>query len=103
MQAQQSLDLSDDLAAGGLGCEDLPDKTFKGQAQAKNALTAVGTFVGGRQERCRQELAQVFLELAQGGLANGLGGAAAQSGQARAEGWEVRCNHVVRAVYIPPY
>ena len=57
--------------------------------------------VGGDADLLK-EIAELFLELAQGGLAQGLSGAAAQGGQARAEGWEIRgMRH--RAVYIPLY
>ncbi len=86
MQAEEGLHLADDLAAGGLGFEHLPEEAFEGQAQAEDALTAVGTVLFGGEQRGGQQVAEVFLELAQGGLAHGVGGAAAQGGQAGAEG-----------------
>src|ERR1017187_6643463 len=79
LQAQPGLDLTDDLAAGGFGFEQLPDEAFEGQAQAEDAVAAVGAVLLGREQRCGQKIAQVLLELGQGGLAEALGGAAAQA------------------------
>ena len=100
VQPEQGLDLADDLPAGGLGFEQLPEKALEGQAQAKDAVAAVGTFVFGGEQRRRQEVAQVFLELGQGRLAKAVSGPAAQGGQSGTEGREIGCVH--RAVYIPP-
>ena len=101
VQRAQGLDLADHLAAGGPGFEHLPQKAFEGQAQGKVALAAVGALVFAGQERGGQQVAELVLELAQGGLAQGVGGAPAQGGQAGAEGGEEGSVH--RAVYIPPY
>jgi hypothetical protein len=35
------LNLTDDLAAGGFGFEQLPDEAFEGQAQVEDAIAAV--------------------------------------------------------------
>ena len=102
MQAEEGLHLAHDLAAGGSRLEHLPEEALTGQAQAVDAMTAVGAFVLGAEQGDGQQIAEVFLELAQSGLAQGLSGAAAQSSQARAEGWKIRSmKH--RAVYIPLY
>jgi hypothetical protein len=102
MQAEEGLHLAHDLAAGGSRLEHLPEEALTGQAQAVDAITAVGALVLGGEQWEGQQIAEVFLELAQSGLAQGLSGAAAQSGQAGAEGWEIRgVQH--RAVYIPLY
>jgi hypothetical protein len=88
-QAPKSLDVAHDLTAGGAWVEHLPDEAFEGQSQAEDPLAAVRSLVGGREKRCGQEVAQVFLELDQGCLADSLGGAPAQGGQTRTEGWEI--------------
>src|SRR5213592_2718438 len=102
MQAEEGLHLPHDLAAGGSRLEHLPEEALTGQAQAVDAMTAVGAFVFGAEQGDGQQIAEVFLELAQSALAQGLSGAAAQSGQAATEGWEIRgVQH--RAVSIPLY
>ena len=88
MQAQQRLDLADDFTAGGFGFEHLPDKAFESQAQAEDAVAAVGADLFGGEQRRGQKIAQMVLELGQGGLADG-GGGAAQGGQAAAQAREV--------------
>jgi hypothetical protein len=88
VQAQEGLDLAHNLPAGGLGFEHLPDEALEGQAQAKDPLPAISSLLGGREQGGGQEVAQVFVKLGQGGLAEAMGGAAPQSGQAGAEGWE---------------
>ena len=80
MQTEERLYLAHHFATGGSGPEHLPDEAFKGQAQAEDALPAVDPVLLGGKERRGQEVAQVFLELSQGGLADG-GGAPAQRGQ----------------------
>ena len=102
MQAQQGLDVADDFAAGGVGLEQLPDEAFEGQAQGEDALAAVGAFLHSGEQGGGEEVPQVFLELGQGGLAEGWDGAAAPGGQAGAEGGQERRVHH-RAVSIPPY
>jgi hypothetical protein len=69
LQPEQGLDLSNDFPARGLGFEQLPEKALEGQAQAKDAVAAVGTLVFGREQGRREEVAQVFLELGEGRLA----------------------------------
>ena len=88
VQAQEGLDLAHDLPAGGLGFEHLPDEALEGEAQAKDPLTAIDALIGSREQGGGQEVAQVFLKLGQGGLAEGMGRAASQSGQTGAEGGE---------------
>ncbi len=100
VQAEEGLDLADDLPAGGFGFEHLPEKALEGPAQAKDALRGVGALVFGREQQRWQEVAQVFLQLGQGRLANEASGAVAQRGQPAAEGGEVGCVH--EAVYLPP-
>lgn len=101
VQAEECLDVADHLAAGGGWVEQLPHEAFEGQAQAEDALATVGPLLGGRQERGREDLAQVVLELTQGGLAEGVGGAPAQGGQPGAEGGKERCFHIRRYIYRP--
>ena len=93
VQAEEGLDLAHHLPPGSPGLEHLPEETFEGQAQAEDPLPAVGAFVLRREQRGRQEVAQVLLELGQGGLANGLGGVAAEGCQAGAKGGKIRCGH----------
>ena len=100
-QPKQGLNLAHDFAAGGLGFEYLPKEAFAGQAQRENALATIGAVVLRAEQRSGDQVAAVFLELAQRGLADGLGGPAAQGGQAGTPGGEIRCVH--KAVYIPPY
>ena len=90
MQPEQGLDLAGDFAAGRFGFEHLPQETFAGEPQVKDAVAAVRPMVLSGEQRGGQQVAQVFLKLAQSGLAEGVGGPAAQSGQAGAEGGEVR-------------
>jgi hypothetical protein len=92
-QAQERLDLAHHLATGGPGPEHLPDEAFQGQAQAKDALPAVGAVLLGAEERRRQKIAQLLLKLGQSGLSDGVGGAPAQNGQPGTEGGEMRCWH----------
>ena len=86
--AAEGLHLPHDLAAGGFGLQHLPEETLAGQPQAEDVLPAVGSLLLGGEQRGRQEIAQVLLELGQRGLADGLGGAAAAGGQPGAEGGE---------------
>jgi len=90
MQSAEGLHLADNLPAGGFGFEQLPDKALEGQAQGEDPLAAVGPVPLGGKKRGGQEVAQVFLELGQGGLAEAVGGAAAQGGQTGTEGGEIR-------------
>ena len=99
-QPEQGLDLPDDLPAGGFGFEHLPEEALESEPQAEDAVAAVGAFVLGREQGRREEVAQVFLELGQSGLANALSGPVAQGGQPGTEGREIGCVH--KAVYIPP-
>jgi hypothetical protein len=92
VQAEEGLDLAHHLAAGGPGLEHLPEEAFEGQAQTEDPLPAVGALVLGGQQPGGQEVAQVLLELGQGGLAERLGGAAAQGGQPGAEGGKKGCS-----------
>ena len=61
--------------------------------QAEDALPAVEAVRRGREQPGRQKIAQVLLELGQGGLADGLDGAPAQGGQPGAERREIRSVH----------
>ena len=56
---------------------------------SEDPLAAVRAFFLEGEQRGGKEVAQVLLELGQGGLADGLGGAAAEGGEARAPGREV--------------
>src|SRR6266446_1654065 len=50
VEAEQSLDMADDLAAGGFGGEHLPKETFEGPAQAKDPVAAVRSLLGRRKQ-----------------------------------------------------
>jgi hypothetical protein len=93
VQAEERLHLAHHLAAGGPGLEHLPDEAFQGEAQTEDALATVKAVILGGEERGGQEIAQVLLELGQGALADGAGGAPAQGGQPGAEGREAGCVH----------
>jgi hypothetical protein len=99
-QAEQGLDLPHDFAAGGFGLEHLPDETLESQAQTKDPVPAVGALVLGAEQRRGQEVAQVFLELGRGGLADGGNGPAAQGGEPGAPIGKVRCLHN-KYIYLP--
>ena len=99
VQPEEGLDLPHDLPAGGFGSEQLPDKALEGQAQGEDAVAAVGAVLRGGEQRGGQEVAQVFLELGQGGLTK-RAGAAAQGGQPGAEFGEKRCFHS-EYIYLP--
>src|SRR5687768_18164203 len=81
--------------------EHLPDKSFKSQPQRKVALPAVEALLGAREKGRGQKVAQVLVELGEGGLAQALSRAAAQGGQAAAQGREERRIHH-KAGYIRP-
>src|ERR1035437_4141218 len=51
LQAQECLDLADHFAAGGFRFEQLPDEAFEGQAQAEDAVAAVGAVLLGGGQR----------------------------------------------------
>lgn len=87
-QAAQGLHVTDHFAAGGGGVEELPDETFDGEPQGKIPLSTVRAFFCAGQETGRQAVTQVLLALSQSALAKLVGGAAAEGGQARAQGWE---------------
>ena len=63
VQPEQGLDLADDFPTGGFGFEQLPEEALEGQAQTEDAVAAVGASVLSREQRCREEIAQVFLQL----------------------------------------
>ncbi len=71
-----------DLAAGGCGLEQLPDKTFEGQAKAKNALAAVGSFLFRGKQMDGQKRAQLLHQEREVNLAQGLGLLMRAGGQA---------------------
>jgi hypothetical protein len=101
LEAEERLHLAHDLAAGGLGLEDLPEETLEGQPEAVDAVAAVAPpLLGGQQVR-REDPLEVVLQFGQGGLADGLSEAPAAGGEPGAELREERRVH--RAVYIPPY
>jgi hypothetical protein len=99
VQPEEGLNLPHDLPAGGFGFEQLPDKALEGQAQGEDAVATVGALVLGGEQGGGQEAAPVFLELGQGGLAQGVG-AAAQGGQPGAEFREKRRVHSAY-IYLP--
>ena len=61
--------------------------------ESSDTLPQVAAAVGYEQRR-RQEVPQMLLELLQSGLAKGPSGAAAQSGEAGTEGGEIGSVHV---------
>ena len=99
---KEGLDGADNLAAGGLGFEHLPEETFQGEPEAENTLATVGTRLGRRQEFRRQKLAQLLRQRRKVQLTQGLEGALSLGGQSGAQGRKERRRHH-RAVDIPPY
>ncbi len=92
MQSKERLDLTDDLAAGALGIEDLIEETKESAAHAKNALAAIGALIGlGKQAR-GQEGSQEQFQMAEALLAE-VFDPVAQCGQAGAKGGEERRMH----------
>ena len=99
---EKGLDGADDLTTGGLWFEHLPDKTFEGQPQAEDTITAVNTFILGSQEVGRQKLSQLLEQRREIQLAQALKAVPDLGGKLGAQGGEEWCaSH--RAVYIPPY
>src|ERR1017187_6252718 len=91
LQPEEGLNLAHDFPTGGFGVEQLPEEALEGQVQTKDAVAAVGALVFGREQGRWEEVAQVFLELGQSGLANQVSGPAAQGGQPGTEGGEIGC------------
>jgi hypothetical protein len=87
------LHLTDDFTAGGLAIKHLPEKALTGEAQRIDALTAVESLVGRGEQVNWDKVGQVPGELGEGGLAEFLHRAAAEGGEAGAEGGEDRCGH----------
>jgi len=96
------LDGPDDLAAGGFGLEQLPDKTLEGQAQAEDAVAAVGAFILAGKQLGGQQRAQLFHQEGEMDSAQGLGAFAHLGSQAGPQGGKEGSDQH-RAVYIPPY
>lgn len=69
----------------------MPKETLEGEARAEDAVPAIGSLVCGRQQGGGEEVPQVWLESGQGGLAEGLGGAAAEGSQPGTKSGEKRC------------
>jgi hypothetical protein len=100
-EAEERLHLADDLAAGGLGFEQLPEETLEGQPQAVDPVTAIASLLFLGQEVGWKDAFQVPFQFGQGGLADGVGEAPTAGSQAGAE--LRKEGRVHRAVYIPPY
>lgn len=81
--------MADDFATGGFGFEQLPKEALESQAQREDPLPAIETLVLCREECGGQQIAQMVLKLAQGCLAEVMGGPAAQRRQAGAERREI--------------
>lgn len=101
LEAEESLHLAHDPAAGGLGLEDLPKETLEGQPEAVDTVAAVEPpFLGGEELRGEDAL-EVVLQFSQGGLADGSGEAPAAGGEPGVDLREER--RMRRAVYVPTY
>lgn len=97
--------LSDDLPAGGLRMEALPEHAVEGEGVGVDALAAVGTGVGLREKGRRREVGgEGELELTESEEADVLKGLGARAhgvergAKSREDG---RVQH--RAVVLPPY
>ena len=86
VEAEQSLDMADDLAAGGFGGEHLPKETFEGPAQAKDPVAAVRSLPRSPKAAGRAGGCAGALEAGWGWLGEGIercGGPARPSGSGR--------------------
>ena len=72
-QAEQRLDLAHDFAAGGFGFENLPDEALESQAQAEDALSAVGALLGGGEPMGRESVLKEARQLVGAGGQLGFG------------------------------
>jgi hypothetical protein len=77
---KEGLDGADDLAAGGSGLKQLPDKALECQAQAEDAVTAVGAFIFTGEQLGREQCAQLVHQEGEMDLAQGLGASAPLGG-----------------------
>jgi hypothetical protein len=83
VEAEQSLNLPDNLSAGAGGFEDLIEEAEEGAAHIIDSLTAVGTFIGLGQELRGQPGSKELFQVSQAMLAEAVD-APAQGCEARA-------------------
>jgi hypothetical protein len=70
MEGKESLDLADDLAAGGIGLEHLPDPAPEGAGQGKDALAGMISRAVLWKQKVRERRAEALLDLRERSLAN---------------------------------
>jgi len=100
VEAEEGLELADDLATGSAGSEGLEEKGPEGAPEGEDALAAVGAIVALGEQLGRKEGTEELFDLGEGGVAELLE-AAAEGSEAGAPGGEEGGAH--RAVCIPPY
>src|SRR5580700_1283779 len=93
LSLKERLHGADDLTAGGPGFEHLPQETFKGQPEAENAVTAVGSLVRRRKQFRGKQLPQLQQKRRKIQLAQVVEGAPALGGQLGAQGGEEGSNN----------
>lgn len=96
-QRVQALELAQNLAAGGVGLQHLPDPAPEGALEAEDPAAGVGTLRGFKQQVRRQGGSEGLLDLGKGGTTPGLDGlaeAGSQGSQLRAPGREEGGLHV---------
>ena len=92
LQGQERPDLANDLAAGAVGIEDLPEKAPEGAAQRIDALAAVVTLLGLGQQPGRQQGSEELFQVEEVLAAQAVD-PLAQGGQAGAPSGEKRRVH----------
>lgn len=80
LEAQQALNLTHHFPAGRARFKHLPDEALESKAQVETAVAAVGALLLLREQMSGNEVADLFLELNQSSLAQGLEASAPQSG-----------------------
>ena len=98
LQANQRLDLADDLAAGTVWIEDLVEKAKEGAAEGIEALPAVRAFLSLGEQAHGQERSEEFFQVEQVLPAQEVD-PFAQGGEAGAKGGEERSFHNAQYYY----
>src|SRR6266849_4313393 len=92
--------MAGNFPARGPWIEELPKETFESQTEGEDALAAIKSFLLGREQRRGEQIAQLLLQLAEGGLTNRLSAAPTEGGESGTQGWEEGSEHRFIERYI---